>query len=69
MQWMIDDFKAGWSGFSILNDEKERIRREIREYNGELRLARKLNRSDIVKRLERLRENEINTLKTESFPK
>lgn len=62
-------YKAGWSGFLILADKEERIRREIRGYNEELKLARKLNRPDIVKRLEVLRENEIKTIQSKNSQK
>ena len=66
MRHVIDDYKAGWSGFLVLADKEERIRREIRGYNEELKLARKLNRPDIVNRLEALRENEIKTLRSKN---
>jgi len=69
MRHIIDDYKAGWSGFLILADKEERIRREIRGYNEELKLARKLNRPDIVKRLEVLRENEIKTIQSKNSQK
>ena len=69
MRHAIDDYKAGWSGFIVLGDNKERIRREFRGYDEELRLARKLGHPDIVRRLEVLKENEINEIKAKSLPK
>ncbi|MBO4915010.1 MAG: hypothetical protein J5449_07370 [Oscillospiraceae bacterium] len=52
MQHMRDDMAAGWTGMRILSDVDECYRREQRAYAVEIALAKKMGRTDMVKRLE-----------------
>ena len=59
VQHVKDDEASGWIGMRILfTDPEERYQWEVRAYNQEIQLAKQLGRDDMVKRLEKLLENE-----------
>lgn len=54
-----DDYNDGWLGFTVLQDPDKCAKREIDAYQLEIDLAKSIGREDIVKRLEMLRDEEI----------
>lgn len=54
-----DDMSDGWLGMHVFADPEKCAKREIDAYEIEIAIAKKANRSDIVKRLEVLRDDEI----------
>ena len=54
-----NDYSDGWCGFRVFMDPHKCINRETDAYQIEIDFARSLNRPDIVKRLEALRDDEI----------
>lgn len=51
MQHLRDDKADGWGGFRVLADPDEHYRREVRAYNAEISIAKKLGNNEVVKQL------------------
>lgn len=65
-QHAIDDFNAGWDGYSVLYNDRnvdEIIRREQRAFQREIDLAQSMGMDEMVKRLETLRDEQIRKIK------
>ena len=54
-----DDRDDGYLGFRVFEDNEKCKQREIDAYQIEIELAKRLKRSDMVKRLESLRNEEV----------
>ena len=54
-----DDRNDGYPGMRILMDPQKCMQREIDAYAIEIEFAKQYNRDDIVKRLEKLRDEEV----------
>lgn len=55
----LDDKKDGFIGMRVFENNAKCIEREMRAYNAEIKLAKKHNRPDMVKRLEELKKKEV----------
>jgi hypothetical protein len=58
MQHVRDDFNDGWTGMRILENPEKRYQREVKAYNVEIKIAKSINRPDMVKRLKENLEKE-----------
>jgi hypothetical protein len=58
-QHYLDDKEAGWTGFRILADKDEPIRRESNAYVKEIELAFSLNNKELAGKKEGLKQERI----------
>ena len=66
-QHALDDESSGWQGRMILETDKdERYRWEVRAYQVEINLAKKIGRQDMIDRLQELLEKERSVIYAET---